>query len=163
MALERRRWRHAQRAWNKRTRLAKWSTALTTTEPPPKHRTADRMRQALTATITSSAYSIASARDGVPGVAARGAPREIRRYIYLRAGGVPTRHTHKWDAYTRGTYSRVHTQTLIPSINGWGLSVDPPPGPRCGVCMIIHAAPALGRPWVVEAARFSVRVVYTGH
>ena len=33
-------------------------------------------------------------------------------YIYLRAGGVPTRHTHtNGTAYTRGTYSRVHTQT----------------------------------------------------
>ena len=36
--------------------------ALTTAEPPPKHRTTDRMSQALTATITSSAYGIALAR-----------------------------------------------------------------------------------------------------
>ena len=60
VALERRRCREAQRAWSHRTRLARWNTALTTTEPPPKLATTDRMSQALTATITSSACGIAA-------------------------------------------------------------------------------------------------------
>ena len=38
-------------------------------------------------------------------------------YLYLRAGGVPTRHTHKWDGlHTRHLLESTHTNTsLLPS------------------------------------------------
>merc|ERR1712194_272895 len=38
--------------------------------------------------------------------------RSIYSYLYLRAGGVPTRHTHKWDGlHTRHLLESTHTNT----------------------------------------------------
>ena len=52
----------------------------------------------------------------------RGLPSRLihRSYLYLRAGGVPTHGTHtSGTAYTRGTYSRVNTQTNASKHTAW--------------------------------------------
>ena len=58
---------------------------------------------------------------------------------HANAGGVPTRHTHKWDGRIRGTYSRVHTQTHT------NTNKHTARGTLCRVCSVSAPLPPAAR------------------